>query len=112
VHPGGWLSNTYLSGLTLPGEGLAHFLISTTIENDQLAISRLGRNASLYGGFKYSTRSFWSKECILGRVLAAGKDARECMGWVSSPITSKAMMEEWVDIEVDFICKSTLEEQA
>ena len=104
MAPEGWLSNTYLSGLILPGEGLSHFLISTLLENDQAAILSLGRDACLYGGFKYSNRSFWSKDCIVGRVLAAGKGATECMGWVSSPVTPKGLKhpgDAWVDIEVE-----------
>jgi len=108
VAPEGWLSNTYLSGLILPGESLSHFLISTLLENDQVAILSLGRDACLYGGFKYRDRSFWSKECIVGRVLATGKGATECMGWISSPITPKGMKYSgdcWVDIEVEPHCK-------
>jgi len=104
VTPEGWLSNTYLSGLILPGEGLSHFLISTLLENDQAAIASLGRDACLYGGFRYQHQSFWSKECIVGRVLAAGKGATECMGWISAPVIPKGLKHSgdvWVDIEVE-----------
>ena len=111
MAPEGWLSNTYLSGLILPGEGLNHFLLSTLLENDSVAILSLGRDACLYGGFKYSNRSFWSKECIVGRVLAAGKGARECMGWISSPVTPKGLKhseDAWVDIEVEYHCELSI----
>lgn len=66
IEPQGWLSNSYLSGLILPGEGLSHFLISTLLENDSAAVSRLGEQANLYGGFIYSGKSFWSTACIVG----------------------------------------------
>jgi hypothetical protein len=101
IHPAGWLSNSYISGLILPGEGLSHFLISTLLENDDEAVARLGVEANLYGGFMYSDKSFWSKACIIGRVLAAGKGASECMGWVSSDVLPRGAGEGWVNIDVE-----------
>ena len=101
IHPQGWLSNSYISGLILPGEVLSHFLISTLLENDEVALARLGEEANLCGGFVYVNRSFWSTACVVGRVLAAGKAASECMGWVSSPVTPQGPGESWVNIEVE-----------
>jgi hypothetical protein len=101
IHPQGWLSNSYLSGLILPGEGMSHFLISTLLENDETAIARLGEEANLYGGFLYEDKSFWSTACILGRVLTGGKGASECMGWVASDVSPKGSGESWVNIEVE-----------
>lgn len=103
IHPDGWLSNSYISGLILPGEGLSHFLISTLLEHDDVAISKLGQEANLYGGFVYSNRSFWSTACILGRVLAAGQSGTECMGWISSDILPKGAGEAWVNIDVEHL---------
>jgi hypothetical protein len=31
LHPSGWLSKSYVSGLMLPGEGLCHFLMATLL---------------------------------------------------------------------------------
>jgi hypothetical protein len=101
IHPAGWLSNSYVSGLILPGEGLSHFLISTLLENDDEAVARLGVEANLYGGFVYGNKSFWSTACIIGRVLAAGKAASECMGWVSSDRLPRGTAEGWVNIDVE-----------
>lgn len=101
VQPSGWLSRSYLTGLILPGEGLSHFLISTLLENDESAVSRLGEEANLYGGFLYASRSYWSTSCIVGRVLAAGKGVSECMGWLSSTVLPKDTDDGWVDIEVE-----------
>ncbi|OWP01165.1 hypothetical protein B2J93_5445 [Marssonina coronariae] len=101
IHPAGWLSNCYLSGLILPGEGLSHFLISTLLENDPEAVSRLGEQANLYGGFIYRGQSFWSTACIVGRVLAARKSASDCMGWVYSDVVPRGAKQGWVDIDVD-----------
>lgn len=38
---------------------------------------------------------------MVGRVLAAGKNATECMGWVSSEVLPRGVGESWVDIEVE-----------
>ncbi|KAF2848841.1 hypothetical protein T440DRAFT_469911 [Plenodomus tracheiphilus IPT5] len=82
---GGWLSRSYLTGLVLPGEAISHFLISTLLENDKSAISSLGDSANLYGGFTYEERTWWSKNSIVGRVLACSGGSTECMGWISCP---------------------------
>jgi len=101
LHPSGWLSKSYVSGLMLPGEGLCHFLMATLLENDQDAMENLGPMANLCGGFVYSGKSFWSTACIIGRVLAAGKGSAECMGWISSDITPEGLNDGWVNIEVE-----------
>ncbi|KAJ4364242.1 hypothetical protein N0V95_000864 [Ascochyta clinopodiicola] len=82
VDVGGWLSRSFLTGMILPGEAISHFLISTLLENDQLAISALGDSANLYGGFIYDGKTWWSKASIVGRVLACTEGAQECMGWI------------------------------
>ncbi|KAF2810375.1 uncharacterized protein BDZ99DRAFT_310291 [Mytilinidion resinicola] len=93
---GGWLSRAYLTGLILPGEAISHFLISTLLENDKLAISALGDTASLYGGFLYAERCWWSKTCVIGRVLSCIDGAVECMGWISIPRLPSAHVDGWV----------------
>ncbi len=97
----GWLSKSYVSGLMLPGEGLCHFLMAALLENDPEALARLGPMASLGGGFVYGGKSFWSTTCIVGRVLAAGKGAVECMGWISSDVTPQGLGDGWVNPEVE-----------
>ncbi|KAI0542752.1 hypothetical protein GGR58DRAFT_169600 [Xylaria digitata] len=103
LHPSGWISKSYVSGLILPGEVLPHFLMSTLIENDNEAIARLGPAADLCGGFVYSGKSFWSTACIVGRVLAAGKGSAECMGWVSSDVIPQNIDNGWLNISVEDI---------
>lgn len=106
MQPSGWLSRSYLTGLILPGEGLSHFLISTLLENDRSAVARLGEEANLYGGFTYSSKSYWSTACIVGRVLAAGKGASECMGWLSSEVLPKGTEDGWVYVGAEMPPKS------
>ncbi|KAK3363499.1 hypothetical protein B0T25DRAFT_443611 [Lasiosphaeria hispida] len=100
LHPSGWLSKSYVSGLMLPGEGLCHFLMATLLENDQEAMAKLGPMANLCGGFVYSGKSFWSTACMIGRVLAAGKGSAECMGWISSDIIPQGLGDGWINVEV------------
>ena len=98
---GGWLSRSWLSGLVMPGEAASHFLISTLLENSPEAITALGDAANLYGGFVYGGRSFWSKSCVVGRVLGASREAAECMGWMSILKASEEDLEDgWVSVEV------------
>jgi hypothetical protein len=85
---GGWLSRSYLTGLVLPGEGLNHLVISTLLENDPAAVEVLGYNASLYGGFQYMGKTWWSRYCIVGRVMAGYNGAGEECGWVGSVMGS------------------------
>lgn len=96
---GGWLSRSWLSGLVMPGEAARHFLISALLENSPQAITALGDEANLYGGFVYEGRGFWSKSCVVGRVLAAGKGATECMGWISVP-QEEVKEEGWIGVDV------------
>lgn len=98
---GGWLSRSWLSGLVLPGEPASHFLISTLLENSPQAITALGAEANLYGGFVYEGRSFWSKGCVVGRVLGAAEGSAECMGWVSVPGAGVEELEDgWLAVNV------------
>ncbi|ORX97744.1 hypothetical protein BCR34DRAFT_607157 [Clohesyomyces aquaticus] len=100
LNIGGWLSRSFLTGLILPGEPISHFLMSTLLENDKLAIAALGDSANLYGGFVYAGKSWWSKSSIVGRVLACLEGASECMGWISVPKLpdSEAQAEGWYAI--------------
>lgn len=95
LNIGGWLSRSYLTGLILPGEAISHFLMSTLLENDKLAIAALGDSANLYGGFIYTERSWWSKSCIVGRVLACLEGAVECMGWISFAKVPAGFTDGW-----------------
>lgn len=101
LHPAGWLSKSYVSGLMLPGEGLYHFIMSTLLENDVASMAKLGPMANLCGGFVYNDKSFWSTACVVGRVLAAGKGAVECMGWISSDVVPHNLHDGWVNIDVE-----------
>ncbi|TGZ80832.1 hypothetical protein EX30DRAFT_40645 [Ascodesmis nigricans] len=103
---GGWLSRSYLTGLLLPGEGLPHLIMSTLLENDAAAVEALGFNANLYGGFQYKGSTWWSRHCILSRVLAGYCGAVDECGWVGPAIPSGVgamgrIADGWVDVVVE-----------
>ncbi|PVI05883.1 hypothetical protein DM02DRAFT_724667 [Periconia macrospinosa] len=98
LNVGGWLSRSFLTGLVLPGEAISHFLISTLLENDKLAIAALGDSANLYGGFVYSGRTWWSKASIVARVFGCIGNAVECMGWVCFPKVPEDLPDGWYAI--------------
>ncbi|EAW15477.1 uncharacterized protein NFIA_048140 [Aspergillus fischeri NRRL 181] len=81
---GGWITRCWLSGFVIPGKAINHLLMATVLENDQEVIARLGSVANLYGGFALNGKSWWSQECIVGRVLSALEETKACMGWISS----------------------------
>ena len=101
LNPQGWLSKSFISGLVLPGESTCHLLMATLLENDKGAMEKLGPLANLAGGFVYLGKSFWSTNCIVGRVLAAGNGSAECMGWISSDIIPRGFSDGWLTVAVD-----------
>lgn len=108
----GWISRSLLSGFVIPGEPICHLLIGTLLENDADAIQQLGPTANLYGGFVYKERSWWSKACIVGRVLSC-LEAQTCMGWVGSNVlpcnttTNGSLGPGWLEIPVHQVVASS-----
>ncbi|PYH46064.1 uncharacterized protein BP01DRAFT_356234 [Aspergillus saccharolyticus JOP 1030-1] len=106
IHIGGWATRSWLSGFVIPGSSISHFLISTVLENDSEAMAKLGPVANLYGGFCYDGRSWWSKACVVSRVLACLEGTKACLGWQSSPILPKesatlgSLVDTWFEVEV------------
>lgn len=105
-EPLGWISRSWLSGFVIPGESICHILIGTLLENDTKAVQQLGTKANLYGGFAYAGRSWWSKACIVGRVLSSLEGASTSMGWVGANIlprdatTLETFEEGWFEVTV------------
>lgn len=82
---GGWLSRSWFMGLVLPGESGFQFVMSALLEHDPTALNLIGENADLHGGFLMNGKSWWSKSCIVGKVMAAQAGGAECMGWIYTP---------------------------
>lgn len=102
---GGWPSRSWLSGFVLPGESTNHLLMATLLENDPRALRKLGPIANLYGGFVYQNQSWWSKACIVGRVLGVFAPRSICMGWVASKVVPRnedgeRISEGWFEVQL------------
>lgn len=102
----GWITRSWLSGFVLPGASINHILMAATLENDPEAMGCLGPVINLHGGFSYKGRSWWSKECIVGRVLAGLENSLSSMGWLSNPVvpynasTSESLENRWYEVLV------------
>ncbi|KAJ5447473.1 hypothetical protein N7445_002294 [Penicillium cf. griseofulvum] len=103
----GWISRSWLTGFVIPGEGISHLLMATLLENDADALAQIGSIANLYGGFVYGGRSWWSKACVVGRVLSCSAGAKTCMGWISSDTmprdvnTGEIFKRGWLELAVE-----------
>lgn len=100
---GGFLGRSWLTGLAMPGDSGCLSVMACLLEQDRQA-AKLGSIAYLHAGFVLNGRSFWSKFCIVGRVLAPGKESTECMGWVNTPQfppldrTGEACKDVWLNV--------------
>ncbi|KAK2829896.1 hypothetical protein FQN49_007148, partial [Arthroderma sp. PD_2] len=102
---GGWISRSWLTGFVLPGEAVNDMLIATLLENDPHALDTLGPVANLYGGFIYKGRSWWSKMCVVSRIVSCLEGSTTCMGWVSSLVVpqdehGRDHTDQWVEVEL------------
>lgn len=102
---GGWISRSWISGFVLPGEAVNDLLMATLLENDPNALHALGPVTNLYGGFVFSGRSWWSKMCVVSRVLSCLDGSDVCMGWVYSPVVpinehGQPISEQWLEVEI------------
>lgn len=79
----GLSTRAWLAGLVMPGESASNLLISSLMELTPAASQWARDSDNLDSGFHFWKKSFWSKKCVVGRVLGASQEARDCMGWVS-----------------------------
>ncbi|KAF2157046.1 hypothetical protein K461DRAFT_289400 [Myriangium duriaei CBS 260.36] len=102
----GSATRSWLAGLVMPGESAADLLMSSLLE--QSANNLLQGPSQLGDGFFYRDRSYWSKSCIMGRVLAASKNAHDTMSWISiSSTASPTHTDGWVRVHSTPISESS-----
>ncbi len=82
---GGPLSRAWLGGLVVPGYIMCDLLMCTLLEHDPEALMKLGTMAHPRSGFVLNGKSYWSKTCIVARVLACMNGGKERMGWIGLP---------------------------
>ncbi|GLA23890.1 hypothetical protein AnigIFM63326_009870 [Aspergillus niger] len=106
LNIGGWITRSWLAGLVIPGESISHLLMATILENDEEAMATLGPVANVYGGFTYKGKTWWSKKCIVGRVLASQPGTKVCLAWLASSILPKdsesgeRLVNTWFEVDV------------
>ncbi|OOF93424.1 hypothetical protein ASPCADRAFT_209356 [Aspergillus carbonarius ITEM 5010] len=106
LNIGGWITRSWLAGLIIPGESISHLLMATILENDDDAMATLGPVANLYGGFAYNGGTWWSKKCVVGRVLAGQEGTKVCLAWLTSCIvpkdsqTGRPLDNTWFEVDV------------
>lgn len=103
LNASGWLSRSWLTGMVMPGEAACHLLMAALLENTTGALQALGDTPNFGGGFYYKSRSYWSKTCVVGRVLGAMLDAKDCMGWVSIPRRTDNRTDGWISIDSQIV---------
>lgn len=108
----GWITRSWLSGFVPPGEVISQLLMSTVLENDPEALRTLGPLVNLHGGFSYRGHSWWSKNCVVGRVVASLPGTKECMGWIRSDVLpsdgSNPLDNTWFEIRVQDVPSTTI----
>lgn len=91
-----WLAKTWLSGFFLPGAAVDQILLHTLLEVSPGTKFLLPESLSNSDGFVYRRRMYWSKESVVGRVLASLSDAKECAGWISLPFVPQGQGDGWI----------------
>lgn len=107
LHDGpGWITRSWLSGFIIPGDSISHLLLGSVLENDPQAQTTLGQLVNLHGGFSYDSRSWWSKHCVVGKVVAGLTGTHESMGWIGSDLvpqetaTAQRLDGRWFEVRV------------
>nr|POE79336.1 hypothetical protein CFP56_07401 [Quercus suber] len=101
-----WISQQWLFGLILPGGSASALLMGSLLETSPPSLWTLGPLASLHSGFVYKKQAFWSKESVVGRVLAAAHNVAESMNWISIPTELLSDIDEgWANIDPRAVSK-------
>lgn len=75
---------SWFTGLLLPGKSMPFILMNTLIDCDgepPLEFHNLNQSASNIG-FQYRGCTYWSWECIVGKVLGAAHGVTQIAGWI------------------------------
>jgi hypothetical protein len=68
---------SWFSGVVLPGYTMPWLIMNTLIDCDRGAGKRLERlsHNCRNSGFQYRANTYWSSECIVGKVLGAARES-------------------------------------
>ncbi|QIX01160.1 hypothetical protein AMS68_006677 [Peltaster fructicola] len=91
-----WLTKSWLSGFFMPGAAVETMLLHTLLETSSGTKSLLPDATNNNDGFVHQRQMYWSLESVVGRVLAATADAKECFGWISLPFVPQGQGDGWI----------------
>ncbi|KAF2421187.1 hypothetical protein EJ08DRAFT_672978 [Tothia fuscella] len=75
---------SWFTGVILPGPTLPWLLMNTLIDCDRDTGEELKYLTHIHpnSGFQYRANTYWSSQCIVGKVLGAGRGVKQVAGWI------------------------------
>ncbi|EMD59282.1 hypothetical protein COCSADRAFT_41149 [Bipolaris sorokiniana ND90Pr] len=75
---------SWFSGIILPGRTLPWLIMNSLIDCDQDTGDALKYLTHMHpaSGFQYRANTYWSAQCIVGKVLGAARGVKQIAGWI------------------------------
>ncbi|KAI9815793.1 MAG: hypothetical protein M1827_002189 [Pycnora praestabilis] len=75
---------SWFTGVILPGITMPWLLMNSLIDCDRDTGDKLNYLTHMYpnSGFQYRANTYWSWECIVGKVLGAARGVHQIAGWI------------------------------
>jgi hypothetical protein len=81
---------SWFSGIILPGKTLPWLIMNSLIDCDRDTGEALKYLTHMHpaSGFQYRANTYWSIDCIVGKVLGAARGVKQVAGWIGPCIHS------------------------
>ncbi|KAF2710877.1 hypothetical protein K504DRAFT_376493 [Pleomassaria siparia CBS 279.74] len=75
---------SWFSGIILPGKTLSWLIMNSLIDCDRDTGEALKYLTHIHhsAGFQYRANTYWSSQCIVGKVLGAARGVKQVAGWI------------------------------
>ena len=75
---------SWFSGIILPGRTLPWLIMNSLIDCDRDTGNALKYLTHMHvaSGFQYRANTYWSAQCIVGKVLGAARGVKQTAGWI------------------------------
>jgi hypothetical protein len=75
---------SWFSGIILPGRTLPWLIMNSLIDCDRDTGAALAHLTHVHpaSGFQYRANTYWSAQCIVGKVLGAARGVTQIAGWI------------------------------
>lgn len=75
---------SWFSGIILPGKTLSWLIMNSLIDCDRDTGEALKYLTHMHysAGFQYRANTYWSSQCIVGKVLGAARGVKQVAGWI------------------------------